>query len=152
MHLWTNGNSFWKKLGTAVGKVQEKKKSSGKLENSGQYRMIGSQGVRQLWKSLLLSHDNYFHLKQESVHITREGKSNFSWKTLNCSIHPCLKQRNSKWDKHTDSSVMQISCHGDLSSVWSHTFLVFMQPCGEPQEEKTFRGRDYPCKIWGCSS
>lgn len=31
---------------------------------------------------------------------------------------------------------MQISCHGELSPLWSHTFLVFMQPCGEPQERK----------------
>lgn len=31
---------------------------------------------------------------------------------------------------------MQISCHGELSPLWSHTFLVFMQLCGEPQERK----------------
>lgn len=39
----------------------------------------------------------------------------FFWKTLYSSIHPCLKERDPNWGKHTDALLTQYSCHGELS-------------------------------------
>lgn len=77
-----------------------------------------------------------------------KGRNNVSWKTLNCSIHLCLTEES----KHTDSSVVQISCYGETEShLVSHISCVHATVWSTTREEKTFQGRDYSCKIWGCS-
>lgn len=77
-----------------------------------------------------------------------KGRNNVSWKTLNCSIHLCLTEES----KHTDSSVVQTSCHGETEShLVSHISCVHATVWSTTREEKTFQGRDYSCKIWGCS-